>query len=473
MTEDLVPTPARPEPATPEPATPEPATPEPARPEPARPEPTLPDRRTFLKSGARWAGGAAALLAAFEPAREVFASALSLAPAGRGTSGLPGVDEYLLDPGVRYLNHGSIGTIPKVVHEAHTAYLRLCETNPWLYMWDAPWRAPVEETRTRAARLLGCDPETVALTHNTTEGFNLLAQGLPLGPGDEVLFSSLNHPGAAIPWTVQSPRRGFSVRRFELPIEDIPSLSQDDVVALHLAQIRPETRVLVLPHVDNTVGLRHPVHTLAARAKAMGVRWVAVDGAQAVSMFPFRLEGSDIDFYSASPHKWVQSPKGVGLLYVTPAELDTVAPLWVSSGRASAAPSIRRFEDYGTRNLPEIVALGDALAFQETVSPVAREAHHLATWARVLDRVDATPGFRWHSPRDGSSAASLYLVETVGVPSATLFQRLWPEDGLVFRAFRTPTGIDGARLSPNLQTDPDDLETFFRRAEAARSNGGG
>jgi len=429
------------------------------------------DRRTFLKKSAAWAGGAAAFLTGLESPRSLLGETLDRARTLRGSGGLPGADEYLLDPGVRYLNHGSIGTIPRAVHEAHTAYLRVCESNPWRYMWDEPWRAPVEETRRRAARLLGCDAESVALTHNTTEGFNLLAQGLPLGPGDEVLFSSLNHPGAAIPWDVQAPRRGFSVRRFDLPLEDISTLTVDDVIALHVAQIRAETRVLVLPHVDNTVGLRHPVEQIAARAKAQGVRWIAVDGAQTVSMIPLRLEGTQIDFYAASPHKWIQAPKGVGLLYVAPSELDTVHPMWVSSGRTAAAPSVRRFEDYGTRNLPEIVTLGDALAFQETVDPTAREGRHRETWARTVARTDATPGFRWYSPRQWELSASLYLVGTEGVPSAALFARLWPEDGIVFRAFRTASGVDGARLSPNLQTDPDDLETFFRRAEAVRREG--
>jgi selenocysteine lyase/cysteine desulfurase len=98
-------------------------------------------------------------------------------------------DRYLLDPGVTYFNHGSIGTIPRVVQDARSAYLDLCETNPWLYMWGGAWEEPRELVRRKAADLLGCDAVELAFTHNTTEGFNTLAGGLALGPGDQVLFA--------------------------------------------------------------------------------------------------------------------------------------------------------------------------------------------------------------------------------------------------------------------------------------------
>jgi isopenicillin-N epimerase len=415
-------------------------------------------RRTFLKASAL-----GALLGALGDARSLFAEELGQARGRGGGALLPTADDYLLEPGLRYLNHGSIGTLPRIVHEAHTRYLRLCESNPWLYMWDAPWVEPKEEVRRRAAALLGCEAEEVALTHNTTEAFNLMAQGLDLAPGDEVLFSSLNHPGASLPWEHHAPRRGYSVRQFEIPLAIIPELTESEVVDLHLQALSDRTRVLVLPHVDNTVGLRHPVEAIARAARARGVEWIAVDGAQALSMLPVDLASGDIDLYAACPHKWVQAPKGLGLLYVRKARQDALHPMWVSAAWASHAPTVRRFEDYGTRNLPELMTLGDALAFQASVDPVARERHHAQVWAAFRDAVEATPGFRWRSPTQWSLSAALYLVEVEGIPSGPLFRRLLAEEGLVFRAFRTPE-VDGARLSPNLQTPFEDLTTFLERA---------
>jgi selenocysteine lyase/cysteine desulfurase len=239
-------------------------------------------------------------------------------------------EEYLLGPGVVYLNHASIGTVPKAVQKAHKTYLDVCEENPWLYMWGGAWEEPREAVRERAATFVGCEPEDLALVHNTTEGFSVLAAGLPLGPGDEVLFSTLNHPGASICWDHYAESRGFSVRRFEFPVLDVPSLSATDVVELHLREVGPRTRVLVFPHVDNVVGLRHPLHELASAAHARGVKFVAVDGAQTVGMLPIALASSGVDFYAASPHKWVQAPKGSGLLYVRRAVREELRPLSVT-----------------------------------------------------------------------------------------------------------------------------------------------
>jgi hypothetical protein len=76
---------------------------------------------------------------------------------------------YSLAPHITYFNHGSIGTTPKIVQQAHKGYLDLCETNPHLYMWGEPWQITREQTREKAANYLGCGVDEVAFTHNTTE----------------------------------------------------------------------------------------------------------------------------------------------------------------------------------------------------------------------------------------------------------------------------------------------------------------
>ncbi len=90
--------------------------------------------------------------------------------------------------------------------------------------------------------------------------------------------------------------------------------------------------------------------------------------------------------------------------------------------------------------------------------------HHEAVWRRARERVDATPGLRWRSPTSWELSGALFTVEAEGHPSPELSRRLYDEAGLVFRPIPT-LGIDGARLSPNLQAPFEELETFFRLAE--------
>jgi selenocysteine lyase/cysteine desulfurase len=372
-------------------------------------------------------------------------------PLGRGLR-----DRYLLGSDVTYLNHASIGTVPRAVHEAHVDYLATCETNPWLFMWGGAWEEAREATRTSVASLLGADPADVALTHNTTEGFNVLAAGLPLEAGDEVLFSTLNHGGASVCFEHMAARKGFRVRRFALPGRSAARMSAEELVDAHVRALRPETRLLVLPHVDNRVGVRVSLLRLVAAAKDQGVEWVAVDGAQTVGMFPLDLERSGVDFYAGSPHKWVQSPKGLGLLYVRPGALPAVQPLWVTWGQQRWAGTVRALEDYGTRNLPELLALGDAADFQLALGLRAKEVRYREMRRHLRERVGASSRLAWHSPGEWEDGASLVAVEVRGRAAPEIGAWLWERHRVVVRAFGGD--LNALRISPDVPTNDADLD---------------
>ncbi len=408
-------------------------------------------RRHFMKGAA-----GAALLSQLGDIRALVLEAAppSLAQSGHEQAARA---DYLLHASVTYLNHASIGTIPRAVHEAHTRYLAVCEENPWLYIWSDPWQEPREEVRAAAARVMEADPVDVALTHNTTEVFNVLAAGLPLGPGDEVLFSSLNHTGASEAWRHQGARRGYSVRTFDLDVSDLAGVTLSSIVAAHEHAIRPETRVLVLPHVDNAVGIRHPIAEIARVARSKGVEWVFVDAAQTVNMIPFSVPGLGVDAFATSAHKWTQAPKGTGMAWFAPALREVLDPMWVTWGQEDWHESARRYEDYGTPVMPRILALGAALEFQSRVSMADREAHHRRLWQHMQDVVASSGGrLRWRSPSDWSLSAPLYAVEVVGRKSPDVGRRLFEEHGIVLRAFGGDA-LNTIRISPNLMNTEADL----------------
>lgn len=368
-------------------------------------------------------------------------------------------EQYLLGDHVVYLNHASIGTVPIPVHRAHIGYMELCESHPSLYVWGDVWRRVLEDTRAAAAELLRCRPDDLAVTHNTTEGFNILAQGLPLGPGDEVLFSSLNHPGASVAWRGQAARRGFTVRTFPFPATRAAELGVDDVVALHAEQVRPETRVLVLPHVDNMVGMTHPLAEIARAVRDRGVELVLVDGAQSVGMIPVDLGAAGVDAYAASPHKWLQAPKGLGLFWASP-ELQRVLPrMWYRTPGDDIRSSARKYEDYSTRAWPAVVALGDALAFQASIGESEKRRRYAALRAHVRRRVEDEPGLRWVSPTDPALASVILAVEVPGEESSEVARRAMDERGAVVRAFGPP--LNTLRISPNVATTEVELDGFL------------
>lgn len=402
-------------------------------------------RRQFVQGSV-----AAAVLAELGAIR-----AMAATDAGKAASDW--ASAYTLKPGLAYLNHASVGTIPKPVQRAHARYLELCETNPWLYLWSEPWEVPRAEIRAQAADLLGCEPGRVALTHNTTETFNLLAHGLPLERGDEVLFSTLNHDGASICWQMRAPERGFSVRRFEFPLDDIVRMSKTEVVEHYARAIGPDTRVLVLPHIDNMVGLRHPLKEIAGMAHSEGVRWVFVDGAQAAGMLPLDVVDSGVDVYAASAHKWVQAPKGLGMAYFGESVQEDLRAMWVTWGQERWPDNARRFEDYGTRAVPALMALGNALEFQSGVDRAARDSHYAALRRHLIECVDRAPGLAWRSSRDVDLSTSLHAVDIGERPAAAVAQSLFENHGIVVRPFEIGE-VNFLRVSPNLNNTPEDID---------------
>lgn len=419
--------------------------------------------------------GAASLAAGFAGVERAFAARLDESLGGAASAGEGALlaarqfdrlrAAYGLAPDITYFNHASIGTMPLIVIEAREQYQRACESNPWLYVWSDGFGDARESVREKAAAYLGCDVEEVALTHNTTEGMNVLAQGLPLGAGDEVLFSSMNHAGASVCWQQQAERRGFSTRRFELSVAGAELMSPDDLIAAYEREITPATRVLVFPHVDNIVGLRHPVRQMADMARARGVEFIAIDGAQALGMIDFRVDELGVDFYCASPHKWVQSPKETGLFYMRLALQPRVPSMWSRSAGGRQRDTVRKYEDYGTRNLSSVMALGAAIDFQARLGAAAKEARCRELWQYFQDSVEASSRLMWRSPRSWDFASSLFAVEIGGINASDAFTRMFQEDGFVFRAF-AGGGLNHARISPNVINSEAQIDRFVAAAEA-------
>ena len=369
-------------------------------------------------------------------------------------------DAYSLGEDVVYLNHGSIGTIPTAVHKAHVELLTACETNPWFYMWSGEWEEPREMVRRKCAELINVSENEIALSHNTTEVFNIMAMGLPWKEGDEVLFSNLNHAGASLPFVHHQKRAGFTVKTFDIPIDRIPELTKEEVIQMHIDQITPNTRLLVLPHIDNMVGLRTPVKEISKAARAKGVDWVALDTAQSLGMIPVDIADMDLDVMGTSTHKWVQTPKGVSFSYIRENMFEIMEPMWVSWGQTRWAGTARRYEDYGTRNLPEVVAMNGSLDFQKTMPSESREAFHRGLWQYAMEQTEGHPDVKWRSPKDWELSGSLFAIEISGEKATECFQRLNKNHGIVVRAFDEPE-LNTLRVSPNVMNTKDELSLLF------------
>jgi selenocysteine lyase/cysteine desulfurase len=233
---------------------------------------------------------------------------------------------------------------------------------------------------------------------------------------------------------------------------------------LYDRNISSNTRVVVLPHIDNVVGLLHPVREITRLAKSKGVDVVAVDGAQSVGMLNVNMRDLEVDVYCTSTHKWVQSPKGLGLMYIRRELQDDVQPMWVTWGQRRWSGTVRMFEDYGTRNLPELLTLGDAIDFQRELGAEAKEARYQELWRQFRSATEGSDRVIWRSPETWALSASLFALEVRGVQSADLFESMYQNHGFVFRPFSTQD-LNTVRISPNVYNTEDEIGRFFEVVE--------
>jgi L-cysteine/cystine lyase len=159
-----------------------------------------------------------------------------------------------------------------------------------------------EQLRGEFARLLGTEPEQVALTSSTTEGCNIVLRGLGIGPDDEVVTTDSEHPGLF---------GGLVVSGATLRIAGIRGLPAGEILPAIQAQITPRTRLIGVSHVSWIDGAVLPLRELAGH----GVP-VLVDGAQGAGAIPVAVEDLGVDFYTVSAQKWLLGPAATGALYV-------------------------------------------------------------------------------------------------------------------------------------------------------------
>jgi len=220
--------------------------------------PSTADRRQFLYA---LAGGATAgFLPAFAPRTA------------------PVEGEFLLTDGLTYLNTGTIGPTRRSTIEATQRAWTALEANPVAHYGQLAGQAMREETRTIAARFLGCDLDELALTASTTAGMNAIAQGMRLGAGDRVLLTDQEHSGGLHCWQYLARHHGVELDVVSIPRTEHRPTSIVDAIA---RGIRERTRVISLSHVFSSTGLRMPVAEIASLARSRGMLCV-VDGAQAV-----------------------------------------------------------------------------------------------------------------------------------------------------------------------------------------------
>jgi isopenicillin-N epimerase len=422
------------------------------------PSRSVPDRRAFL----RQSGAAAAGLVWPDALGRLRARLDRVAQDDAGYWDV--VRGAFLIPAERiYLNVGTLGPQPRVVVDAVVEHTRrVAETQPPGIDWDG--------LKARLAGLLGCDPAGLVFPRNTTEGMSFVANGLELGPGDEVLTTDHEHVGGLCPWQLIAARRGVVLRTFPLPV---PVNDAGEVLGPLEAALTRRTRVVSVSHVNFTNGLIMPVAEIVRRCRERNIITV-VDGAHPPGLMPVELATLDPDFYASSPHKWLLAPQGTGFLWLRDEWRTKLWPTLASGGWDDLSLGAHRLNHLGTFDESRLAGLEAALRFHETIGAARVTGRIRELRARLFDGVAALRGVRIVSPRSDALAAGMVSFALEGIEAAELQQRLGritlPDGrtGSVRTRVVGEYGYGWMRLSAHVYNSPEEIDIALQAIEAAR-----
>jgi selenocysteine lyase/cysteine desulfurase len=259
-----------------------------------------------------------------------------------------------------YLNNGTFGPAPFAVSQAMNACME--EIN---YSGEY---GSFELERAFLSKFLGVKTEELSLTHNTTEGINIMAWGIQLKRGDEVILTTHEHVGNGLPWLNRAKIDGIVIRTFK------PQETQEKNLEAVRNLINPKTRVIAVPHVTCTTGLVFPIKEIADLARSRGI-YSAIDGAHGAGTFDLNISELGCDFYAGCFHKWLLGPAGTGFLYVKQELLDELQAIQIGGHSedgwdiTSDPPVIRGLNptahryDYGTQSRALWVGVAAAAEF--------------------------------------------------------------------------------------------------------------
>jgi cysteine desulfurase / selenocysteine lyase len=182
------------------------------------------------------------------------------------------------------------------------------------------WSRHVEHLRTLAARIIGALPEEIALVGNTTAGINLVAEGFPWKPGDNVVTRADEFPSNQYPW-LHLADRGVETRRIPT---DGGKLDLDRLAAA----CDDRTRVVSVSWVAFASGWRHDLDQLAELVHRRGAL-LFLDAIQGLGVFPLDVRRTPVDFLAADGHKWLLGPEGAGVFFTRRQHLDLLRPVGV------------------------------------------------------------------------------------------------------------------------------------------------
>lgn len=352
-----------------------------------------------------------------------------------------------------FLAHAGVCALPRRVGQAMAQYATACQESE---QEVSTCGQLISDVRARLARLLGGQPEEMALVGPTSLALSYVAAGLPWRKGDNVLVYYDDYPSNVYPWMALADR-GVEVRF--LNVRELGKVRAVDVQG----QVDEQTRLVSLAGAHYLAGWRINVDAIGKFLRSRRILF-CLDAIQTLGAFPLSVE--HVDFLAADAHKWMLGPCAAGVLYVrreVQARLKPIVHGWhnldcpdfLTQEDLKFKPDARKYE-VGSHNLVGLAGFQAALGLLEEVGirNIGAELTRKRAWvaadllARGFTVLQPDP-----PPENVGGVLSFFRPD---MESAELIRRL--EAARVTATIRKlPDGQSVVRFSPHFYNTDEEL----------------
>ena len=222
-----------------------------------------------------------------------------------------------------YLNNASVSLMPSQSIEAMREFLITYNSiGPDSKESESFIIEKLENVRKIIAKIISCKPDEVVLTQSTTDGINLVANGLSFDDNSNIIIRGMEHEHHAnfYPWIKLKEK--ISIKN--LPIDDNGFFKLDDLESL----IDNNTKLVALSHALYNTGSILPVEEIGKILHDKVPFFI--DSAQTIGCIgDIDVSKIKCDFMSFNGSKWLSGPMGTGLFYCNKKSSELLEPITI------------------------------------------------------------------------------------------------------------------------------------------------
>jgi len=347
------------------------------------------------------------------------------------------------------MNNGAIAPMPLSTIKAMTDFnIKCSEQGPDSTQTADYIISLLNEVRTRVAHLINCENEEVVLTQSTTEGLNIIANGIDWRSGDSIVVRGGRHEHYAnyLPWLSLSQRKGISL--IELAVDQNGYFDLDD-----LGRAAKHTRLITMSHALYNTGTIMPLEQVGKIANKNNALY-CVDAAQSVGTIQVDVKKIGCHFMAFPGFKWLCGPTGIGVLYCNKHASEMLTPLAI--GGESAILSDKNIITYlemplkfqsGFRNFPGAAGLEASLRYILRTGLDHIRSSNMKVAEILREEIGKIPGCKLYGPEDPEKRTTIVTFTLEADPSH-ITKRL-EQDGIVFAVREIGNNNKAIRATPH------------------------